>query len=243
MDAEAVYRQLGHLIQTMPNLAGAQYGAAELAWLGRAAAAVELTGDVVETTSFRHLADALAASPAGRFLNVTRLSAVLYRRFAVAELNAPASVQGAFIPVGGTFDTFAQLAKVIGAGNQDILVVDPYMDEKALTDFAPLAGLRVSVRVLCDGHYGKQYIPALKSGAAKWITQYQADRPLEVRVSTPRALHDRLVITDKSVVWVLSQSLKDFATRSPGSILRVDADIATLKVTAYDAMWQAASAI
>jgi len=49
-----------------------------------------------------------------------------------------------------------------------------------------------------------------------------------------------LLIVDHAVE-PLTQSLKDFAARSPASVVRVDADMAALKVPAYEAMWAAAT--
>jgi hypothetical protein len=42
-------------------------------------------------------------------------------------------------------------------------------------------------------------------------------------------------------VWVLTQSLNGFATRSPATIMRASADLAALKIAAYEAMWQKAT--
>ncbi|BAM92882.1 hypothetical protein S58_69160 [Bradyrhizobium oligotrophicum S58] len=43
--------------------------------------------------------------------------------------------------------------------------------------------------------------------------------------------------------WTLTQSLKDFAARSPATIVKVDAETAALKVSAYGAIWQTAAAL
>jgi len=40
------------------------------------------------------------------------IKATLYRALAAAELKAPVSAQGSFIPAGNAFDAFAALAKV-----------------------------------------------------------------------------------------------------------------------------------
>ena len=42
----------------------------------------------------------------------------------------------------------AAIGKVLGTAKRDVLIVDPYADEKALTDFAPLAREGISVRML-----------------------------------------------------------------------------------------------
>ena len=40
---------------------------------------------------------------------------------------------------------------------------------------------------------------------------------------------------------MLTQSLKDFAERSPGVIFKVDQAIADLKIPAYEDLWKAAN--
>ena len=116
--------------------------------------------------------------------------------------------------------------------------VDAYMDAKALTDFAPLAAEGVLIRLLTDSKYTAR--DALQAPAARWTRQYDRARPLEVRFTAPRLLHDRLIIVDGAQVWSLTQSLKDFAGRSPASVLRVDGDMARLKLEAYAEMWASA---
>ena len=78
--------------------------------------------------------------------------------------------------------------------------------------------------------------PSLKPAVERWVLQYDSVRPLEARIAAPRLLHDRLLIVDHKVAWVLTQSMNAFAhdrvlsrfsffdlTRSPGgrrSIIR-----------------------
>jgi hypothetical protein len=44
---------------------------------------------------------------------------ILHKVLADAELQAPAGAQGAFIPVGNSFDAFTALTKVLGGATQD----------------------------------------------------------------------------------------------------------------------------
>jgi hypothetical protein len=111
------------------------------------------------------------------------------------------------------------------------------MDEKTLTDFAPLALENVSLRLLTDQQTHK---PGLRAAAERWHAQHSAKRPLSVRLAPPRTLHDRLIMVDGEKVWILTQSLNAFASRAPASIVRVDGDAASLKIDAYEAMWAAA---
>ena len=76
------------------------------------------------------------------------VAVIVQRALAKAELKAPATVQGSFIPAGNALDAMAAIGKILGGATQDVLIVDPYMDEKVLTNFAPLAPEHVAIRLL-----------------------------------------------------------------------------------------------
>ncbi len=208
-------------------------------WLGRAAALVEAVfGQSVDLISFKVSADGLDS--ALRDLNAQTIAATIHRALAKAELAAPAASQGAFIAVGESFSALAAVSKVLAAARRSVLIVDPYADAKALTDFAVLAPEGVLVRILSDAGTVK---PSLQPAAESWARQYNGARPLEVRLAAARSLHDRLIAVDDVQAWTLTQSLKDFAARSPASIVKVDAETSALKIGAYDAIWQGATVI
>ena len=237
-ETEAQFKKIAQLLDSMPSLSDNIDSKDTQLWLARAyattaevnsAIAVELkvaTDLLLSTKGYEHIR--------GRQL----LPQILYRAFAVAESRAPSGVQGAFIPAGNAFDTINAFSKVLGAAQHGVFAIDPYMDEKVLTDFAPLVGENVSLRLLADQASHK---PSLRPAAVRWTTQYGSQRPLEAKVTAPRLLHDRLVILDGKDVWILTQSFKDFATRSPASIAKLDSDTAALKVAAYEQIWTQAS--
>jgi hypothetical protein len=207
-------------------------------WLERAAALIRESGDRVNVdhVSFTIAVDGLVGVLRERYAH--QIVAVLHRALARAELKAPASAQGAFIPVGAAFDVFQTIGKVLREAKQDVFIVDPYMDDRVLTDFAPLTADAVAVRLLTDIFYTKP--AALQPAAQRWTQQYAGTRPLEVRLTAARLLHDRLIIVDGAKVWSLTKPLKDFAARSPATILRVEGDFVRLKIDAYEQMWTAA---
>jgi len=249
-DPEALYRQLGQLAAETPvNLAGPGDLAPDThRWLGRVAA---LIGDLcknvgpsspagtmimMDQVSFNSASDGLTGLL--REGNAHRIIAILHRALASAELYAPAAAQGAFIPVGAAFDAFQVIGKVFGGATKDVFIIDPYMDAKVLTDFAPLAPEQVAIRLLTDSFYTKP--EALQPAATRWVQQHGAARPLATRLTAPRLLHDRLIIIDGAHVWSLTQSLKDMASRSPASVLRVEVDLAKLKADSYEQFWAGA---
>jgi len=153
---------------------------------------------------------------------------------------SPLAGDGAFISAGDVLDAYTAIGKVLGTATTGVLIVDPYMDEKAVTDFAPLVANGISIRLLSDVQTSKA---TLGPAAKRWVSQYGAGHPLEVRLAPQRSLHDRLIVIDEREAWILTQSLKDFAARSPASIIRVDHQIADMKIGAYEALWRASQAI
>lgn len=238
MDSETLYRQLGRLIETAPDFSG--YGSLssdQLQWLGRAHALVVASGDLM-TRAELELALKGMQGPTRADASKTLMLA-LYKVLAGAELKAPPGAQGSFIPAGNRFDAFAAVTKVLQTAQADVLIVDPYMDETVLTDFGGGISQGIALRLLADQASVKA---TLTPAAAAWKAQHQNNRPLSVRLASAKALHDRAIFIDGKTAWLLTQSLKDFAKRSPAEIVRAD-DTASLKIAAYEAMWVNASVI
>jgi hypothetical protein len=167
-----------------------------------------------------------------------KLMLVLYRVLASAELASPPGAQGAFIPVGNSFDAYAAVAKVMASARRDVLIVDPYMDDTVLIDFGGTLPERVTLRLLTDQATVK---PSLAPAAGRWKAQHSS-RPLEVRLASAKALHDRAIFIDGHEAWTVTQSLKDLAKRSPAEIVRAD-DIAPLKIASYEDIWSKSTVV
>ncbi|WP_245471497.1 phosphatidylserine/phosphatidylglycerophosphate/cardiolipin synthase family protein [Bradyrhizobium genosp. SA-3] len=238
MQPEELYRRVGRLIETAPSFVGiGLLSVDQMTWLGRAEALVVSSGDLSARTDFTLAKEGLS-QPSARPMAQQRLMLTLYTILAAAELASPPGAQGAFIPVGNSFDAYAAIAKVISAAKQDVLVVDPYMDDTVLTDFGGTLAEGIVLRLLTDQATAK---PNLAPAANRWKAQFDR-RPLEVRLAPPKALHDRAIFIDRSEAWTVTQSLKDLAKRSPAEIVRAD-DIAPLKIASYEAIWLSSMAI
>ncbi|MFC7499023.1 phosphatidylserine/phosphatidylglycerophosphate/cardiolipin synthase family protein [Enterovirga sp. GCM10030262] len=236
MDPTEALRRLQVLVQSEPDLRAVQddYSVPPetLKWLGQLHAVTSQMKRAADEISLRAASDRLMRSR-GRD-GSGEIRAVLYRVLAAAELSAPASEQGAFIAAGNELDAYAAISKVLASAKQELLIVDPYMDGKALTDFMASAAEGVLLRVLADEASVK---PTLAPAAEKWKAQFGTARPLEVRVAPARSLHDRLIVVDEGEAWSLTQSFKDFANRAPGAVMKADAETAVLKIAAYMDFW------
>lgn len=236
---ESLYMQLGEAVRSMPDLERCSALAPEtLTWLGKVHALILAQGDPVEVGTLKAAVTHFQSGAQNlRAFGVNHITAALYRALAVAELNAPSSVQGAFIPTGNAFDAMAAVGKVLQEAKQDVLMVDPYMDMTALEHFAVLTPEQVPLRLLADQ---RDHKATLKPAVARWAAQHGTRRPITARLAAPKSLHDRLIVVDGTVAWTLTQSFNRLAARSPASIGRVDPETAALKVAAYETMWQAA---
>lgn len=240
MEPDRLYHAIGYLIAEMPNLAIHEWQTAEgQRWLGRASALLEHSGHVADANTFNFAVERLSSNilKQGHPEAVQRITAVLYRALARAELVASPSSQGAFIPVGEGFSAFTAVSKILSEAKRTVMFVDPYADANLLTDFAVLVPEGVTTLVLADAGSRKA---ALVPAVAFWVKQYGPARPLEARLARERSLHDRLIIVDEDVSWSLGQSFNALAARAPTSFLRADPETGALKVAAHRDIWEAA---
>lgn len=232
LDPESYYRQLGRLIEIMPDFSGnSQFTTDIHQWLGRADALISANGDLIDKMDWRTAVQRLnsAARPSG----VEQIKQVLYRVLGAAELTAPASVQGMFIPVGNSFEAFASISKILKTATREVMIVDPYMDETALTVYGCSVPDGVLLRLLADAKFVKA---SLQPAATSWVQQYGNSKKLAVRIAPEKALHDRSFFIDGVTAWSFSQSLNGIANRSPAEIIRAD-DTAAMKIEHYESVW------
>ncbi len=225
MDADALYIRVGRLIECMPDLANVVLNTDTLKWFGDAYAVAEASGDVFLKVELKSAIDNIsrlagyAASASQAQASARIIQTTLYRILFTTELKASAAVQSSFIPAGNSFDAISAISKVLNKAQQDILIVDPYLDHTVLTDFAVLVQENVLIRLLADQ---KDHKPSLEPSFQRWVVQHGSNRRVQLRLAPARTTHDRLIIIDHSEVWILTQSLNAFAHRAPASLVLVN---------------------
>jgi hypothetical protein len=234
---EALYHQLGRLRNETPPWSELGKPATNK-WIGSILAVVEaVDGCLMEVVTLRQYFDHInRTGPSAQTANM--IAQALDTVSAKLELKLPAEAQGTFIPAGGVYDGYQAVSKAVVLAQKHVLFVDPYADGTLVSDFAPLAAEGLPVYVLGDQKYAQ---PNLKPAAVRWIAQWGDKRPLEVRITPARTLHDRLLVVDSSTAWVVGQSFKDLAKRAHSSLVRMDPDSGTLKINAHLELWQNAT--
>ncbi|HGN0628756.1 TPA: hypothetical protein ACKRM8_006098 [Pseudomonas aeruginosa] len=229
--ATTLHSQLAHLLEQMP--ADLTRGEGPL-WLGRVHVIIERADVGADALLFSNMATNLSQSPLLKERERTKLMIVAYRALAKLEASSPPSFGGMFVHPGNVFDAFTAIAKVLGQATIDLLIVDPYADEKILTEFGGSVAPGVPIRILADRN---DYKRNLSTAVSRWQQQNGDARPVELRLAVPKRLHDRAIFVDRRDAWTLTQSIKDFAVRSPGHVTRVD-NIGSEKREAYETIWE-----
>jgi hypothetical protein len=244
VEENALYAQLGRIIETMPlinqklipphNLVYAPVPSDQMMWLARAETLVGEALGIVGAGEFRR---AMADFDMARPSVINKIKLLLYRALAQVEVELPSPPTNSFIPAGNAFDALQGLQRIFALATKDMLVVDPYLDEKFLFEFAAFAPAGITLRLLTTRPNKR---PALAPALKSWRIQHSAERPIAVRSAPGASLHDRSVLIDNARVWMIGQSFNAMATRAPTSFVEADVETAKLKVEAYNEIWHGA---
>lgn len=208
----------------------------QVSWQAKTLALLELQNNLPDLVEFKQAISrsALTSSRVSAGLTFFQLLTTAVAR---TELQMPAGARGAFVDLGDQFDALRAITDVFQGATRQLLIVDPYADASILLRFAESAPEGVRIRILRDAKYqeiGRQ----LQFAYDAWRGQHGDTRPLEIRSAPAKTLHDRCIAQDSENVYLVSQSLKDLAVRSPATIQKADAAIAAEKLEAYGAMWE-----
>ena len=190
-----------------------------LAWLGRAAAAIQrwnivympsVTAALMKLPSYNHIhcEDALAT-----------LKILLQQ--AKSDLRVELGRGSVVVAEGRVFEYFDELRKVIETARSDVFFVDPYLDADFVSRYLPYVAEGVSIRLLGGPKKRATLLPAVDSFAQ----QYR--RLVTVRVSD--GLHDRYLFVDKAACYLSGASFKDGAKNAPAVLTQI--------TDAFEAIW------
>ncbi len=203
----------------------------DLSWLGRAEALIEAAGYMPSLVDFRFARDDLGTYTHDR----SSVLAPLHAAYGRVELQASRLSKGTFIPPGETWNGYSAIVKILQEAKKDILVVDPYLDASFFLDFAPICPHGSLVRCLSTKR--SEFHGGLVAASNRWEKDRSSDGArIEVRYVSHSALHDRAIILETRV-WLVSQSIKDIAKKSPASVSLADDELGRMKASHYDQLW------
>lgn len=203
----------------------------DLHWIGKAESLIEAAGNVLLSADFRRAKTALGTFNHDR----NALLFPLISAHARVELQCPADSQGLFIGPGQTFEGYSAVVRILSEESRGFLIVDPYLNGQVFCDLIPHVAGKTSIKFLTT----ENYKASLDAAFNKWETEKQNPAAsAAVRYAQKGALHDRMIIKEPSTVWLISQSLKDIAKKSPATLTQPDSDTGSLKISFYSQLWE-----
>ena len=141
-------------------------------------------------------------------------------------------IQPAYGP-GAQYDFYRSLKTLIQSAEREIFLIDPYLDRDAFDLYLGELDPAISARVLTY-----KYAESLKSVVKILATKHEG---VEVRKS--EALHDRIFFVDGEQCWIIGQSIKDAADKSPTYLAPLPSEVVAIKLEAYNDIWGEATPI
>ncbi|MGD8691370.1 MAG: hypothetical protein PVH66_02875 [Methyloceanibacter sp.] len=143
---EELYQRAGILLSDVPNFQ--RQGAlsdVEDQWLAAAIAVIESASeivpmpDVLEIFDAKYAAKLVVSQTANAYLraaNARALVSLLRRVLGRLELQVQTEVVGAFVPAGDIDEAYRAVGDVLKTASKDVLLVDPFADEKIVNAYA-----------------------------------------------------------------------------------------------------------
>ena len=235
MDKAVLLAQLQSLLETAPDFSAYSASSREHSvWLAKGHALIKRRHTTLnmEAIEFASASDNLHYSTL-RDGYVAKIFNLIHRAIADLELDAPL-LAGQVFATGEVYDFFKALLAAVGSATKSIFIIDAYLDEEIFESYISNLPVGVSVQLLTS-KYGARLKPAL----AMYKQQY--DTPASVKISNE--IHDRVLFVDNLSCWVMGQSIKDAAKAKPTYLSPLPTDIAKLKLSHYEVIWNNASAL
>lgn len=130
---------------------------------------------------------------------------------------------------GDPFAFIGDILSLIKKANQEILMIDPYMDDETFSFFlSNLKSESVNVKLLIK--------PKKNKISKKVLDSFRKSNPgINLEIRNSKEIHDRVLFIDDRC-WVIGQSIKDAATQKPTYMVEVEQQKKLRKI--YDDIWQ-----
>jgi len=230
MTEEQLLVEIEDIIKKTPTLDFLRHQSDEaLAWMGRTMAVInewDSTEEIRLSISMNLLHNSHPGLVTkGRSGILVLLNQALYEL--KMKTTGPTSV---LVSSGMPYEYFEEIKGIIKLANNDILFVDPYLDDEFVSRYLPFVKPDVVIRLLA----GKR-LSALVPAVTLFMTQNQ--QTIEVRSCSK--FHDRFIFIDGISCYLSGASFKDGASASPATITQIT-DAFQRMHDEYDEIWQKA---
>ncbi len=138
-----------------------------------------------------------------------------------------------YLPAGSQHDAYVELRKIVQLAKQDMLIVDPYVDEtlwELLTNVHPTVKLRILT---------EQMKKDFRLEGRKFAAQH--GNAIEVR--TTSKYHDRFIVEDGLRCWHIGASIKDAGNKAFAFSELLGPELMKFVITDVESQWSAATLV
>ena len=230
---EQLLAEIEDVIRAMPDPDNLHSNSPEiLSWLGRAGAAINNWSKpmAIEWNS------AVTVLRSGRLQGDGKARVIMLLHQAQNDLRMKTTGPvNAAIGHGYVFDYLDTMRKIIGQAKTDIMFVDRYLNGDFVSQFLPLVGAGVSIRLLSRrARNTETSLGALISMSQAFSNQH--DTRIEIRTSSEH--HQRYVFLDRASGYESGSSFKDGPLTAGTTIKELDGSIFTELLGIHESLWQ-----
>lgn len=245
MPPDRALRALTQQLEGLQRLKNRTYEAAdaeETEWEHLTRSIIEAAfGDPSSSLGKFHMATAagqhnlMGISPRQRQINfelrLKEQEALLRSLISLLRLQLPEEeIKGVYEP-GEEYAFYRDLSSLIVTAEQDIFIVDAYLDERVFDLYVAKVANSASVHILSN---------KIGANVETVARMYARSRPLEMRSSAD--VHDRAIFLDQRG-WVIGQSLKDAARKKPTYMVELNEPLLTASRDVHARIWMAAAVV
>jgi hypothetical protein len=148
------------------------------------------------------------------------------------ELDGRTEFGSAYAP-GDLYRFFADLKGIIETAEKTIMVIDPYFDGSAFDAYLSSSASSISIEILADRY---------AEDIAGYVVKHRAQYGSSIALRSSTELHDRLLLIDDDIAWIMGGSIKD-AGKKATYLIPLATPISASKKKIYGEIWDRATHI
>lgn len=236
IEPQILLARLQPLVDARPEFNGAVRQAKAFEWAGKVRAVAGRSNQVVGEemdAALDNLCGSVEYIAEKGWRQLTMLAARSAAELEIAVASNDSAGAQVFGP-GAMYDVHKALKNILRDAASSVMIVDPYMNGDIFDGY---------VSELKKGATCSLLISKKAKGVAVSAKTYVAQHSAKVEVRSSESMHDRVIVVDDTICWVMGQSIKDAAASKPTYIAPLDAEVSALKIQHYLDIWNSAQIV